>query len=194
MVSLKIILRLFTAVSGLKINYEKSSWIPINIPTDRIQVISAVLGCSLSNFPINYLGLPLTIKKPTKDLYMPLIEKLELKFEGWKSRLISRGGRLQLMNLVMSSIPIYFMSSFLLSKWVINRLDRIWRRFLWGYSENKNGISLIASSVVCLPKKNGGMGYQICCSEIIRYCYDGGGDCIGIQIHSGPKQPLHFDL
>lgn len=157
-ISLKVILRLFTSISGLTINFEKSSWIPINIIEERIPIISAVLGCSLSQFPINYLGLPLTIKRPTKALYMPLIEKLESKFEGWKGRLISRGGHLQLVNSVLSAIPIYFMSSFLLPKWVIKRLDRIRRRFLWGQNETRKGISLIEWSAVCFPKTNGGMG------------------------------------
>lgn len=83
---------------------------------------------------------------------------MESKFEGWKGRLLSRGGRLQLINSVLSSIPVYFMSSFLLPKWVINRLDKIQRRFLWGESDTKKGISLMAWSEICVPKINGGMG------------------------------------
>lgn len=157
-VSLKIILRLFTAISGLTINFDKSSWILINISQSQIPMITAILGCSLSSFPINYLGLPLTLKRPSKSLFMPLIVKLELRLAGWKSRLLSRGGRLQLMNSVLNSIPIYFMSSFLLPKWVINRLDKIRRGFLWGKIGNKRGISLINWRAVCLPKQNGGMG------------------------------------
>lgn len=115
-VSLKIILRLFTSVSGLEINYGKSSWIPINVDSNQVPIISAILGCAETNFLIIYLGLPLTLHRPSKELFMPLIEKVEQKLEGWKSRLILRGGRLLLMNSVLSSIPIYFMSSFLLPK------------------------------------------------------------------------------
>lgn len=48
LVSLKIILRLFTAVSGLSINFDKSSWIPINDCPNQVLIISAVLGCTLS--------------------------------------------------------------------------------------------------------------------------------------------------
>lgn len=65
MVTLKIILRLFTTVSSLKINYDKSSWIPINLEHDHFPVINAILGCSMTNFLINYLGLPLSILRPT---------------------------------------------------------------------------------------------------------------------------------
>lgn len=68
------ILRHFLTVSGLNINFSKSSWVLINIPSNQLLIILAILRCSLSQFPINYLGLPLTLKKPTKDLYMPLRE------------------------------------------------------------------------------------------------------------------------
>lgn len=140
---LKIVLRLFTAASGLSINYEKSTWIPINVRLQRVPMISAVMGCTQSNFPANYLGLPLTVKKPLRALFLPLIEKVEFRLEGWKSKLLSRGGRLELMNSVLSSIPIYFMASFLFPKWVIKRLDQIRRDFLWGKPDSRRGISLI---------------------------------------------------
>lgn len=63
-----------------------------------------------------------------------------------------------MMNSVLRSIPIYFMSSFLLPKWIINRLDKIQKRFLWGQSETSKGIFLINWPAACLPKQNGGMG------------------------------------
>ena len=156
--SLKIMLRLFSAVSGLQINFQKSSWIPINQSPEEVQISSAILGCSLSDFPVTYLGLPLTINRPTSAAFMPLIERLESKLEGWKSKLISRGGRLLLMNAVLSAIPIYYMGSFVLPKWVIKRIDRIRRSFLWGQSEGRRGISLINWEAVCAPKQYGGMG------------------------------------
>lgn len=62
------------------------------------------------------------------------------------------------MNSVLSSIPIYFMSAFLLPKWVLSRIDKIGRKYLWGNSETTKGISLLNWYEVCLSKKNGGMG------------------------------------
>lgn len=158
MVSLKIVLRLFSAVSGLLINYDKSTWVPINVRPQRVPIVSAVMGYTISDFPITYLGLPLTIKKPHRALYLPLIHKIETQLEGWKSKLLSRGGRFELMNSVLSFIPIYFMASFLIPQWVISRLDQIRRGFLWGKTDSHRGISLINWETVCFPKQNHGMG------------------------------------
>lgn len=129
-VSFKILLRLFTKMSGLSINFAKSSIVPINLDQHAVQLIKAITGCSSTNFPVMYLGMPLTIKQPPKQAFMPLLDKLQLRLQGWQTKLISRGGRLQLVQSVMSAIPIYYMSCFKLPCWVINRIDKIRRDFL----------------------------------------------------------------
>lgn len=117
------------------------------------------MGFTQQNFPIQYLGMPLTIKAPTRALFLPLIEKVESRLAGWQSRLISRGGRLQLVKSVLSSIPLYYMHCFLLPKWVIARIDKARRQFLWGRTTAQmRGISLCNWQKVCLPIEWGGMG------------------------------------
>lgn len=118
-----------------------------------------MIGCNETNFPIQYLGMPLTLKRPTKQLFLPLIEKVERRLAGWQSKLLSRGGRLVLVQSVLSTIPIYFMICFKLPKWVLNRIDKGRRLFLWGRSSRLGrGISLCNWGTVCLPKKWGGLG------------------------------------
>lgn len=77
---------------------------------------------------------------------------MEVKF-------ISRGGRLQLVQSVLSSIPIYHLMCFRVPQWVIRRIDRVRLQFLWRKSEeNKRGISLINWTVACTPRIWGGLG------------------------------------
>lgn len=61
LISLKMVIRLFPSISGLRVNYQKSNCIPVNILENDISWIMAVLGCSRTDFPIMYLGMPLTI-------------------------------------------------------------------------------------------------------------------------------------
>lgn len=73
---------------------------------------------------------------------MPLVEHIEKKLGGWKGKFISKGGRLQLVKSVLSSIPIYHMMCFRLPQWVIMRIDKVRWQLLWGKPiDLKQGIS-----------------------------------------------------
>lgn len=97
-------------MAGLEINYQKSTFVPLNMSTHNIQKAGTILGCTQTELPVTYLGMPLTIKQTDRSLFIPLIEKMEKILQGWKGKMISRGGRMQLVNSVLSSIPSYFMS------------------------------------------------------------------------------------
>ena len=85
-VTLKIVLRLFAKMAGLKINYQKSSFVPLNLDEPHTDLLRSILGCTATTFPLNYLGMPLSIKRPTRQFFLPLIEKLEKKTPGLESK------------------------------------------------------------------------------------------------------------
>lgn len=102
--------------------------------------------------------MPLTIRALKRADFMPLIEKIEKRLQGWQTKLISRGGRLQLVQSVMSTILIYHMLCFILLMWVIHRIDKARRAFLWGKSgSQQRGISLCNWELVCTDKCWGGL-------------------------------------
>ncbi|XP_078150908.1 uncharacterized protein LOC144546241 [Carex rostrata] len=80
----KIMLRLFSKMSSLEVNYSKSTIIPFNLHQHQYEVISAIMGCTISQLSITYLGLPLTVKKLARRTYMKLIEKLQYRLQGWQ--------------------------------------------------------------------------------------------------------------
>lgn len=132
---------------------------PLNVNEHDLPWVETVLGCTQTNFSITYLGMPLSVDRPKKEAFLPLIEKVDRKLSGWKSKMISRGGRLQLVHSVLSTIPIYHMSCFRLPKWVIQKIDKIRRSFLWAKpSKGKRGISLTNWEEACISKREGGMG------------------------------------
>lgn len=63
MITLKLALRLFAKISDLQINFDKSSFCPINLSKAEIWMVSTVMGCAQIQMPISYLGMPLSIKK-----------------------------------------------------------------------------------------------------------------------------------
>lgn len=159
LITFKLVLRMFSNISGLKVNYEKSSFVPFNLDRRSVWETKLILMFKQASMPIDYLGMPLTVNRPRRSDFLPLIEKLERRMEGWKGKLISRGGRLQLVKSVLSAIPIYYMMCFKLPKWVIDRLDAIRRAFLWGRNDKEGrAISLLNWPTVCKPVRIGGMG------------------------------------
>jgi hypothetical protein len=68
------------------------------------------------------------------------------------------------MRRVLKTIPVFFMSAFLLPKWVIRKIDQIRYRFLWhghkDMKDNKRPIYLANWKLVTKPKKLGGLGIR----------------------------------
>ncbi|KAJ4771824.1 RNA-directed DNA polymerase (reverse transcriptase)-related family protein [Rhynchospora pubera] len=157
--TLALVLHLFSKASGLHINFGKSGFIPFNLSAAQINLVASVLGFQHSDLPLTYLGLPLTLQRPNKAAFQPILDKIDERLAGWKSKLLSRAGRLTLACSVLSAIPSYFMAVFKLPTWLIKEIDKKRRRFIWGSnSQGKARIPLVSWQKLCLPKSVGGMG------------------------------------
>ncbi|XP_020270858.1 uncharacterized protein LOC109846046 [Asparagus officinalis] len=125
------------------------------------QGLATMMNCKSGSFPITYLGVPLRPGKLKKDDWSPLIVKIEKRLALWKGNSLSQGGRLVLVNAVLSSIPTFWLSYFLFPLWVIEKIDKMRRRFLWiGSLEHKGCSNLVKWEEVCKPKKCGGLGVK----------------------------------
>ena len=94
--NLKLILKWFELLSGLKINYEKFELVGIHL--EHLLVSLAMkFGCKVGKLPTKYLGLPLCSGLPKKSLWDPVMEQIEIRWSSWKSRYLSLGGRLTLI-------------------------------------------------------------------------------------------------
>ena len=133
--------------------------IPLNISNSLASSLANQLGCKLAVLPITYLGVPLHWKTLRISDWMPLVEKIENKLQTWKGSLLSIGGRVTLLNAVLSSIPLYWLSIYKMPATIRNKIDKIRKRFLWaGSSSTKKKYHLISWRFVCLSKDQGGLG------------------------------------
>jgi hypothetical protein len=60
---LKSLLHMFAESTGLKVNFDKSMMVPINIAEDRFDELATTFDCSKGSLPFTYLGLPLSLVK-----------------------------------------------------------------------------------------------------------------------------------
>jgi hypothetical protein len=75
--ALKTILNTLDSID-LKVNYSKSSMVPINnVSHERLQHLASTFQCQARAFPFTYLGLPLCSNNPTIQDCMPLVHRVE---------------------------------------------------------------------------------------------------------------------
>jgi hypothetical protein len=83
------------------------------------------------------------------------IEKRLISTSLW----LTQGGKLQLVNSVMSSLPTFYMCTIKLPISIIKQIDKYRRHCLWrGGDLNAKKSPLAAWKLVTRPKKKGGLG------------------------------------
>ena len=138
---------------------EKSELIPIGRVND-IEDLALKLGCKVGGLPSSYLGLPLGASFKSEVVWDCVEERFRKRLAMWKRQYISKGGRLTLIRSTLSSLPVYFMSLFLLPRKVRMRLEKIQRDFLWGGGALDQRPHLVRWNLVCLERKKGGLGVR----------------------------------
>ncbi len=152
------ILNMFAQSTGLKVNYNKSSLYPLNMSQDKAVLFSGILGCKIGSLPFTYLRLPLGTTRPRVVDFAPLVDRVERRLTA-SSMFLPQGGRLTLINSVMSSIPTYYMSSLQLPVTVIKAIDTARKKCLWrGNNPSSTRKSLASWDRVRMPKEKGGLG------------------------------------
>jgi hypothetical protein len=68
-----------------------------------------MMPCEMADFQCCYLGLPLAIRKLTKDQVQPNIDKITNQLPGWKADLMTKAGRKSISKqTVLTGMVIYF--------------------------------------------------------------------------------------
>ena len=94
---------------------------------------------------MKYLGMLLGTPYIIASVWNPILERMEKKLSGWKRLyLLKGGGGLTLAKSTLSSLPMYYLSLFVIPVAVADRLEQIQRNFLWGTSKECFKYSLVA--------------------------------------------------
>jgi hypothetical protein len=125
---LKSLLNCFAQSTGLRVNYQKSQMLPINVSDEKIQRLALTFGCSVGSFPFTYMGLPMGTTKPRFEDLTPMMDKVERKLSGCTTWL-SYCGRLQMLNAAITPITTYAMCTIRLPRGVIDNIDRMEGKF-----------------------------------------------------------------
>ena len=111
-------------MSGLKINFSKSEVFLINGDENKLNTYMELFNCHSGEFPIKYLGVPVSPSRLHIKDWTPLQEKNKKKLSAWRGNSLSIAGRTTMINSSLTSTLIYHMSMYLFPKTVIENLDK----------------------------------------------------------------------
>ena len=155
---LKDAINLFEWCSGQKVNWDKSTLSETNLGDDELSRMAGKVGCKMEKLPFLYLGLPLGGYPRQKLFWQPGLDRVYKKLNKWKRFNLSRGGRQNLCNSVLASLPTYYLSIFAIPEKVVSDFEKLIRKLFW---EGNSGIKInhLASWIKVKPSQlDGGLG------------------------------------
>lgn len=158
--NMKLILCIFEQLPGLKINFHKSELFYFGRAKDEQERYKQMFGCELGSLPFSYLGIPIHHRKLSNKEWKCIEDRFEKKLSSWKGKLLSYGGRLILINSVLTSMPMFLLSFFEIPVGVRKRMAFYRFRFFWQSDEVERKYRLSKWDNICRPKEQGGLGVE----------------------------------
>ena len=114
-------------------NFQKSMvFFSKRIMIHRSLAIANTLGMRKMKNDVKYLSIPLFKSSNRGHDFKHLVEKVNSRIAGWKSKLLSKVGRTCLIQSVGASLPIYVAVSNVIPSKIAKQIDSSLRDFWWG--------------------------------------------------------------
>lgn len=117
-------LQLFTAASGLATNIDKCTITPICCTDKAILTVQQVFPCKLQEFPMKYLGAPLSLHRLSHNEEQVIMDVITARIPPWKAGLLTNAGRATLAKTTLSAIPMHVSICCSLSPWALGAIDK----------------------------------------------------------------------
>ena len=123
------IVQSFGRALGLHSNLAKSSLSSIRCAGLNLQPILDIWDCPIRHFPIQYLGLPLSLTRLAMGALQPLLDKVAGHVPTWKASLLEKSGRTILIDSTLTATAVYHMLSLDLPPWFFEAMNKLLRGF-----------------------------------------------------------------
>ncbi|KAJ0470183.1 putative reverse transcriptase zinc-binding domain-containing protein [Helianthus annuus] len=125
---------------------------------EEVGLKAGELGRQPGATPFMYLRIQVGANMNRICNWDPVVKVLKNRLSKWKSSVLSIGGRVVLIKSVLESLPSYYFSLFKAPVAVINKLESMSKKFLWGGNSEVKKIHWVGWDSVTRPKNNGGLG------------------------------------
>ncbi|KAE8766488.1 Serine/threonine-phosphatase BSL2-like protein [Hordeum vulgare] len=125
--------------SGLVVNYTKSSATMIRATEEETKLVRAALPWKMETFPLKYVGLQLGMKQLKRSEWQPILDDVIRLMPGWQRGLVTRHGRLIMVNNMVRARPTHHLIIAEAPKWALEKIDKSCRSFFWVGTEDMHG-------------------------------------------------------
>jgi hypothetical protein len=150
----------FGNASGLRINVAKCTISPIRCSDIDLEPVLSGFNGQVTQFPVTYLGLPLTLGRLRLANLQPLLDRSRAKLAAWKGKLLNAGGRRALTRSVLDALTTYALTALTLPKKFTLAFDQVRRHFTWDIDETgtAGGKCKVNWPTICSPTTFSGLG------------------------------------
>jgi hypothetical protein len=149
------------SISGQLINNEKSKIFFFQTRKSTQKRIIDMLDFNIDSIPNDLLGVPLLKGAITTELQDDTFKACKIKSEAWKGRWLTLLGRIMMIKVVLSAIPIYMMSCLQLMKKSKYNIEEFLKTFLWEGPNKIKRMHLISWDTFTKSKNDGRFGIRI---------------------------------
>ena len=118
--------------------------------------VSKLLNCSLGSFPLKYLGLTISSGNLLAKDFAPTVAKVGNRVMPWRGRYNTQAGKVALINVCLTSLPMFLMGFYLLPIGTHAGFDKHRGAFFWNAADNKRKYRMIKWDLICKPRGLGG--------------------------------------
>ncbi|XP_060183167.1 uncharacterized protein LOC132613136 [Lycium barbarum] len=155
------ILKKYHEASGQEINIEKSCYITHSSLNPRTtKRLKKWIGYKHSNFPFNYLGCPIYTGRKRIDIFTDLTTKVINKTGGWKTNLLSAGGKALIIKHVVQSQTLHLFAALEPPITTLKQIEMYFCNFFWGQKEDKNKYHWSNWKKLYYPTEEKGLGFK----------------------------------
>ncbi|CAN6545200.1 unnamed protein product [Malus baccata var. baccata] len=150
----------YSRAFGQFINKAKSTFYLGSTSRNRKAMVKSYLGFKEGKAPFVYLGVPIFCGKPKRSHLQALADKAKAKLTGWKGKLLSMAGRVQLTQSVFQSMLLHNFSVYKWPSSLLRSLSRCARNFIWSGDVTSKKLVTVSWHQICAPKNEGDLGLR----------------------------------
>ena len=137
-------------------NKDKSIFYLGNSYSHRRMQVKRILGFKLGTVPFTYLGVPIFKGKPRRVHLQAIADKAKSRLAGWRGKLLSMAGRVQLVHDVIQSL-LHSFSVYLWPSSLLKQLATCARNFVWSGDIAVKKLVTVSWQQVCTQSQNLGL-------------------------------------